>query len=209
MDTLPRIDTSRFDTVAATWDEDPNRIALARAVGAAIAERMPLSPTAQVMDYGCGTGLLTLALAPHVGHLTGADTSAGMLAMAQQKIAAAGIGHVSTMLLEAGDGYRIAGEYDGIVSSMTLHHVPEPDRLMKDFRAHLRPGGFVALADLDREDGTFHKPGITDVYHLGFDRAQVRAWLEAGGFTDVQDTTVFVHKRNGREYPVFLITART
>ena len=47
------------------------------------------------------------------------------------------------------------------------------------------------------------------MYHLGFDRAQVRAWLEAAGFAHVQDTTVFVHQRNGREYPVFLITAKT
>jgi 2-polyprenyl-3-methyl-5-hydroxy-6-metoxy-1,4-benzoquinol methylase len=209
MDTPQRIDTSRFDQIAATWDEDPKRIALARTVGAVIAERMSLSPAAHVLDYGCGTGLLSLALAAHVGHLTGADTSAGMLAMAQQKIAVAGFGHVSTVLLDAGDGYRIAGDYDGIVCSMTLHHVPDPDRLLKDFRAHLRPGGFVALADLDREDGTFHKPGVTDVYHLGFDRAQVKTWLEAAGFTQVEDTTVFVHQRNGREYPVFLITAKT
>jgi len=70
------------------------------------------------------------------------------------------------------------------------------------------PGRWVALADLDHGDGTFHKPGITDVYHLGFERSEVRRWLEEAGFANVADTTAFVHRRHGREYPVFLITGR-
>jgi 2-polyprenyl-3-methyl-5-hydroxy-6-metoxy-1,4-benzoquinol methylase len=209
MTTPQRIDTARFDQVAATWDEDPTRVALARTVAAAIAARTPLTATTHLLDYGCGTGLLTLALAPLVGRVTGADTSAGMLTMAQQKISAAGIANVATIQLSPTEGYQFSGHYDGIVSSMTLHHVPDPGSLLKDLRAKLTPGGFIALADLDREDGTFHKPEITDVHHKGFERAQVRSWLEAAGFVGVEDTTVFTHQRNGHEYPVFLITGRT
>jgi hypothetical protein len=66
----------------------------------------------------------------------------------------------------------------------------------------------VALADLDREDGTFHKPEITDVHHLGFERRAIRELLAAAGFDGLQDETAFVHRRNDREYPVFLITGR-
>ncbi len=80
--------------------------------------------------------------------------------------------------------------------------------LFRTFRSILRPGGRVALADLDREDGTFHKPEITDVHHLGFERGDIRAQLLNAGFEGIEDATAFVHRRNGREYPVFLVTGR-
>jgi hypothetical protein len=70
----------------------------------------------------------------------------------------------------------------------------------------LRPGGRIALADLDREDGTFHSSDVTDVFHLGFDRADLKAQLAQAGFDDVSDTTAFVHHRNDRDYPVFLVS---
>ena len=65
-----------------------------------------------------------------------------------------------------------------------------------------------ALADLDREDGSFHSPEITDAYHPGFERHDVRGRLSAAGFDDLEDATAFVHRRNDRDYPVFLITGR-
>ncbi|MGE5198260.1 MAG: methyltransferase domain-containing protein, partial [Rhodospirillaceae bacterium] len=101
-----------------------------------------------------------------------------------------------------------AGTFDLITSSMTLHHVRDLPGLFRAFRALLRAGGRVALADLDREDGTFHEPEVTDVHHLGFDRAELRQLLSEAGFGELQDATAFVHRRKGREYPVFLVTGR-
>jgi hypothetical protein len=66
----------------------------------------------------------------------------------------------------------------------------------------------LALANLDKEDGTFHSPEVADVHHLGFERSEIRGLLSEAGFEDLQDATAFVHRRNGREYPVFLITGR-
>jgi len=72
-------DTQRFDQVAGTWDDDPGRVALARAIADAIGREVGLSPSMDVLDFGTGTGLLALAVQPHVRSVTGADTSAGML----------------------------------------------------------------------------------------------------------------------------------
>ena len=80
--------------------------------------------------------------------------------------------------------------------------------LFSDFRSLLRSGGRVALADLDREDGSFHSPEITDVHHLGFERLEIRGLLSAAGFDDLEDATAFLHRRDDRDYPVFLITGR-
>ncbi len=201
-------DTQRFDQVAATWDEDTNRTRLASAVAEAIAAAVGLTPALDVLDYGCGTGLLTLALRPHVRSVAGVDTSAGMLAVLDRKVRDGGLTGVVTARLGAGTGYAFTGAYDLIVSSMTLHHVADVGALLDRLHRHLRPGGRVALADLDLEDGTFHKPEITDVHHPGFDRGALKARLADAGFVDLADTTAFVHRRNDRDYPVFLVTGR-
>ncbi len=202
-------DTRRFDQVASTWDEDAGRVRLASAVADAIARQVGLTPAIDVLDFGCGTGLLTLALRPHVRSVTGADTSPGMLSVLERKVLDQGLESVTTQLLRSADGYAIAGEYDLIASSMTLHHVADLTSLFARFRAHLRPGGRIALADLDREDGTFHDADVTDVFHLGFERPELEAILSAAGFDELADTTAFVHHRRGREYPVFLVSGRT
>jgi tRNA (cmo5U34)-methyltransferase len=201
-------DTKRFDEVAGTWDEDPGRVALARAVADAISRQVGLSPSMDVLDFGCGTGLLTFTLQPRVGTIVGADTSAGMLDVFDRKVQAAGSSSVRSHRLVEGRPLEAAGTFDLIVSSMTLHHVRDLAPLLVTFRSMLRAGGHVALADLDREDGTFHTPDVKDVHHLGFDRREVGRALDAAGFDSVRDTTAFVHRRHGREYPVFLISAR-
>lgn len=199
------VQTQRFDQEAATWDENPRRVRLAKAVAQTIAGRVPLSGAMDVLDFGCGTGLLTLKLQPSVGSITGADTSAGMLERLRQKVRDQALENVETILLRPEDGYALRGSYDLIVSSMTLHHVQDLASLFRQFREHLRPGGHLALADLDREDGTFHQEA-GDVFHLGFERAGLRALLAEAGFVDLRDTTAFEIRRNGRDYPVFLVT---
>ena len=201
-------DTSRFDEVASTWDEDPGRVALAQAVADAISREVGLAASMDVLDFGCGTGLLTLALQPHVRTVTGADTSAGMLGVLEQKVRAFGLDSVRSCRLDNAGALAAAGPFDLVTSSMALHHVQDVDGLFAQLRTVLREGGHVALADLDTEDGSFHSPDVTDAYHRGFDRATLRARLEAAGFDEVRDTTAFIHRRHGREYPVFLISAR-
>jgi SAM-dependent methyltransferase len=137
-----------------------------------------------------------------------ADTSQGMLDVLARKLRERNLNSVTTQHLRLDEGYALSGVYDLIVSSMALHHVSDLASLFARFHAHLRPGGQVALADLDREDGTFHSPDVTDVFHLGFDRHELKALLAAAGFDELADTTAFLHHRNGRDYPVFLVSGR-
>jgi tRNA (cmo5U34)-methyltransferase len=201
-------DTRRFDQIAATWDGVAARVRLANAVAEAIGRQVALTPSMDVLDVGCGTGLLTLALHPHVRRVSGADTSQGMLDMLEGKLREQHVDSVTTQLLRPENGYSPSGVYDLIVSSMALHHVADLASLFSHFHAHLRPGGQVALADLDREDGTFHAADVTDVFHLGFDRHEFKALLGAAGFDELTDSTACLHRRNGRDYPVFLISGR-
>ena len=91
-------------------------------------------------------------------------------------------------------------------------HLPEVPPVLARLRACLKPGGWIALADLDSQDGTFHADA-TGVFHHGFDRREVCRWLQAAGFTDTTAREAHRVKRPGadgqlREYPVFLVTGR-
>ncbi|EPR37536.1 pedicted SAM-dependent methyltransferase [Desulfovibrio sp. X2] len=201
-----------FDKEAAAWDEVPARVKLADDVARAVREAVALAPSMDVLDFGCGTGLLTLRLQPHVGSVTGLDSSPGMLARLEEKVAELGIGNVRTALVDVSRGEAVPGRYDLIVSSMVLHHVEDVPGLLARLRPALAPGGSICLADLDSEHGLFHDDA-TGVMHDGFERAELRAMLEAAGFADVRDTTAATVTKPGadkvvRDFTVFLLTAR-
>lgn len=198
--------TERFDRAASTWDLEDRRVVLARAVVDAIAANVPLTPEWSTLDFGCGTGLVTLALAPKVGAITGADTSPGMLKTLAEKAGAMAIPVRLLPLDPAGHG-DLEGPYQLIVSSMTLHHIPDVPALFHRFARHLQPGGRIALADLDTEDGSFHED-MTGVHHHGFSREQIHTWLAEAGFLDVRVETAAISPKKGRDYSVFLATAR-
>ena len=201
-----------FDDKAITWDSDPTKRERALAVAAALRQRVPLAHDWRALEYGCGTGLLSFALHADLGELTLADSSPGMLAVLRGKIDAAGLTHLHPLALDLLTDPLPADRYDLIYTLMTLHHVADVGRLLRTFHDLLRPGGWLAVADLDQEDGSFHGPGFTG--HNGFDRAALRAQLADAGFGEVDFSTGYVMKKatdqGVREYPLFLaVAART
>lgn len=198
-----------FDGKAETWDSDPIKQERALAVAAAIRRRIPLARDWKALEYGCGTGLLSFALHADLGSATLADSSLGMLAVLDKKIAAAQAHNLRSLYLDLTGGPLPADRYDLIYSLMTLHHVPDTDRLLRDFCVLLRPGGWLAIADLDQEDGTFHGAGFTG--HNGFDRTVFQEQLLQAGFGDVELTTCYRMKKatdqGMRDYPLFLAVA--
>ena len=198
--------TSPFDERAQTWDEQPRRVQLAADIFAALERAIPLRPDMAALDYGAGTGLLTLALAPRVRRITAVDSSRGMLDVLARKAQAAGLGNVVRLLADFAEDPPPPGPYDLVTSAMTLHHVADIGGLLRIFFRLLGDGGVLALADLDAEDGTFHEQ-TAGIHHFGFDRAALSAQLAAAGFADIRFTTA-ARIAKAREYPVFLATAR-
>jgi 2-polyprenyl-3-methyl-5-hydroxy-6-metoxy-1,4-benzoquinol methylase len=177
-----------FDALAASWDDEPGRIKLAKDIFNAIQSEISLTSDTIALDFGCGTGLLTLPLGASVGSMTGVDTSRGMLDIVQSKVEKQGMNHVRCLFLDLENGGALEGEYDLIVSSMTFHHVEQIKPLLTQFYNLLRPSGFICLADLDPEEGRFHGDN-TGVFHFGFDRNALRRDLEEVGFRSVRHRT--------------------
>jgi len=201
-----------FDKEAAAWDENPGRVKLANDVADAIIREVKPSAAMDALDYGCGTGLVTLRLQPLVRTMVGADSSAGMLGMLRAKTEKQHLTNVQTRLVDFEHGGTINGKFHLVVSSMTLHHVQDTALLFKQWYELLHPGGVLAAADLDTEDGTFHGDN-TGVRHLGFDRQHLGGLLRNVGFSSVRDITAATMKREtadggSRSFPVFLVIAQ-
>jgi len=201
-----------FDKVAISWDDEPYRVKLAGDVADSIIHEVRLASEVDLLDFGCGTGLISLLLQPHVRSLCGLDTSAGMLEVFKGKLKERGITNVSLDLLDIAKETRIDASYHLVVSSMTMHHIAGVWALFKEFHRILLPEGQVCIADLDKEDGSFHSDK-TGVVHFGFDRHQMAAMLASAGFIEIRDVTAAkitkcAGAQNKREYTVFLMIAK-
>ena len=194
-----------FDARAETWD-DPNKVKRAEEVAAAMRRAVPLNRSMRALEYGAGTGLLSFCLRDVLGPITLADSSPGMRAVAERKIVAAKAGGMRVIDLDLLRDPIPAERYDLIFSMMTLHHVPDVPRVLGACHALLSPGGWLCHADLDAEDGSFH--GSEVPVHHGFERATLRFWLVAAGFTDVSVSDCCHIEHRERSYSIFLAACR-
>lgn len=203
-----------FDQSAATWDDKPARVAAVKAVGAAILREVQPTREMNVLDYGCGTGLLGLFLLPHVGSVTGADSSAGMLDVLRQKIRDGGLANMHAVQLDLERDPLPAEPYDLIVSNMTLHHIADTGKVLAACYRLLTARGVLCLADLAPEPGLFHPPEVAaSVYHHGFDPEELARQLTQLGFQHTKHVTAHCVRKpvasgGERDFPVFLLVAR-
>jgi len=205
-----QLDAAHFDTQARQWDENPMFRERGQIIAEAIRKAVPLHRHMSALDYGCGTGLLSFPLKDELGTILMADSSSGMLDVVAGKIAAQGVGNMTPVKLDLLVDPPPAQHFDLIVTSMTLHHVPDTDHILRVFHDLLQPGGYLCISDLDQEDGSFH--GIKVDVHHGFDQADLSRRATQAGFADIHFQTVFsITKEQAtgpRDYPVFLMTAR-
>lgn len=201
-----------FDTEAATWDENPRRIQLVADIFNALQQEVPLHSDMQVLDFGCGTGTLAIHLAPLVASITGADTSKGMLDVFNDKLTKQGVNTIRLVQIAPGEYEALKGPYDLIVSTMTLHHVENVTPLLEHFHSILAPGGYLAIADLDLDDGLFHGENA-EVFHNGFDRDVLGKIFADAGLENVRHVTAAeVTKPDAndemRTFSLFLVTGQ-
>lgn len=203
-----------FDERAASWDENPLRLDLARAVARAITQNLTLDQSMDCLELGSGTGLVTMELAPQVGSILATDSSRGMLAELEKKKTAAGVRNITTLLLDLTRDPASLGEsrFHLIYSGMTLHHIEDTLAILRTCRDLLLPQGLIAFADLAREDGSFH-PDMTGVWHLGFDPVELAELATRAGFRELFFSEAHVIRKKvaggkTKDFPVFLLTAR-
>jgi SAM-dependent methyltransferase len=116
-----------------------------------VAGQAPDRPRHRIVDLGSGTGTAAIALAQRFtgAEVLAVDASAEMLARVQVKVVDLGLdGRVGTLEADLDGPWPAIGPADVVWASMSLHHLADPDRALREVFASIRPGGLVAVAEM-------------------------------------------------------------
>lgn len=190
-----------FDIKSKDWDKSSKRVQTALSIGEAIAKKFALKDK-KILDFGCGTGLLSTIMVENGAHVVGLDNSKGMLKEFDKKFE--GIKEVSSCLADV-EHLSTEALYDGVVSSMTLHHIKEPKVLVEKLHGMIKEEGFIAIADLVSEDGNFHGGKNEGVHHFGFSHDELEEIFTSFGGVSIEVVAVIEKEA---VYEVFLASAQ-
>ncbi len=193
-----------FKDKAPNWDSGDIRVSGAKKIAEAIEKKITLTQDMDILDFGVGTGLLGFEIAKKVKQVYGVDTSKTMLKKLKEKnTPELNIIPFNQDIIQE----PLTQSFNGLVSSMTLHHVKDIEAFFETIFKNITKGGFLAIADLESEDGTFHSDN-TGVHHFGFDRDTLREIVEKSGFKDVNIENINTISKPNRDFGVFLLTAK-
>jgi ubiquinone/menaquinone biosynthesis C-methylase UbiE len=201
---------NEFDIKAAGWDLNPMHIERAESVAKQIAERIPLNTLMTALEFGAGTGLNSFLLKDKLREITMLDSSPEMVKIIKGKIESVRAVNLKALCFDLETQDWNNGGFDLIMTQMVLHHVADIDKIVKKFYMMLNPGGYLAIADLYPEDGSFHGAGFKG--HNGFDTEALSSLIRNHGFKNVRDERCFVINKKiseseTRQFDVFLMTA--
>ncbi len=199
---------SEFDAKARDWDKNQRYIERSEAVAKALLAMIPLHPGMKAMEYGSGTALLSFALKDKFSEITLMDNSREMTQVTVEKVAENQISNMKPLFFDL-EHEDFDGKFDIIYSQMVMHHVKDIDAMLAKFYSLLNPGGFIAVADLYAEDGSFHGEGFNG--HMGFDVDELANKIKAIGFESVKHQQCYEISKTYvdetvKTFPVFIIT---
>ncbi|KAJ4362752.1 hypothetical protein N0V85_009345 [Neurospora sp. IMI 360204] len=233
-DPTPGIGNARFNTDAANWDSNPSiQLATSLAFESYLSRLPPPSELSSfnVLEIGCGTGLLSLLLAPHVRSLTAVDAAEGMIDVLTHKLSSGGshaqiknVRPVACLLEDpedpiikidpvTGEAWDHGKKFDLVISHLVLHHVSDLPSLFKTIYGTLKPaggaddkgGGRVITTDFENfgpEARRFHPESkMEGVERHGITKEEMEGVLKGVGFEEVKVERGFVLQKRVESEP--------
>lgn len=168
-----------FNHKAETFDS-PKNIFLANLVCQAVEKQINLLSDKEILDFGGGTGLLTLPLAKQAKSVTLVDVSEKMLEQARLKAERQEIKNIQFLEQDLLANPLEQG-FDFIVVCRVLHHMPDVDVALSLFHQHLREDGQLLIADFTK----------TETNHHGFELVELENKLIEHGFSSVHSQILY------------------
>ena len=168
-----------FNHKAETFDS-PKNIFLANLVCQAVEKLLDILSDKEILDFGGGTGLLTLPLAKQAKSVTLVDISEKMLEQARLKAEQQEIKNIQFLEQDL-LANPLEQEFELIVVCRVLHHMPDLDAALSLFHQHLKEDGQLLLADFTK----------TEANHHGFELPELENKLIQHGFSSVRSQILY------------------
>lgn len=203
---------SVFDDSAASWDDRPHAIELATAFADEIRQTVQPNPEMTALEFGCGTGLVSVKLRNELGKIILLDNSEGMIGVLRRKIFDASLENMTPVLGEISALPGGECQFDLIYALMSIHHIENVHGLFAELSRLLKPGGKLCVGDLETEDGTFHSNPEEIIPHHGFTPEKMDELSNNNGLKLIETHRFYLMPRekpdgSTRHYPLFFMLA--
>lgn len=202
---------NEFDKKAGAWDSNQMHWDRSAAIVKELINHIHPNRSMSALEYGAGTGIASFMLRDYLKEITMIDSSSGMVRIIEEKIKAAGSENMKVLLfdLEKEDPANL--KFDLVITQLVLHHVTDIKNIIHKFNLLINPGGYLAIADLYPEDGSFHGEGFSG--HNGFDPDELSSLAAREGFKNISIKKCYVISKKISEtaiknFDVFLLIAQ-
>jgi ArsR family transcriptional regulator len=152
---------------------------------------LKLMPPMVIADLGAGEGTVSQLLAQRAKKVIAIDNSEKMVEFGSGLAKQHGIGNLEYRLGDIEDVPIRSGTVDLAFLSQSLHHAVHPERAVSEAWRIVKPGGRIAVLDLNRHHFEEAREMYADLW-LGFTEFELESYLKSAGFKDVQ--TAIVHR---------------
>ena len=202
--------TLHFDIKAKDWDKDLEKTERAKLIATQMIQVIQPNKQLNALEFGCGTGLLSFELKDYFKEITLVDYSEGMINVLKEKIEFQNIKNFKPLLIDLIKNPSKIEKTDVIFTLMTLHHIENIEEIATIFYSLLNSNGYLCIADLVEEDGSFHPKEQNFNGHFGFNRETLENLLKKCGFEIIYFSSPYTieKKTTLKKYPIFLLIAQ-
>ena len=183
-----------WDRVASVYDlfEDVYNRKVYRGTGKTVADE--IKPTDDVLECACGTGAISVFIAPVCKHLTATDFSEGMLRQTARKVR-----QYKNVEIRKADMTELDypdASFDAVVAGNVIHLLQEPDKALKELERVVKSGGKIIIPTyINREKkNSLVAAKVFELFGADFKRQfdmnSYRKFFEQNGYLDVDYTVV-------------------
>jgi ubiquinone/menaquinone biosynthesis C-methylase UbiE len=142
-----------------------------------------------ILDVACGPGIVTAALAKHAHQVVAFDLTPEMLDRARQRCSQTGLNNVAFGEGSATDLPYGDNSFDAVATRLSIHHFPEPSRVLAEIFRVLKPDGTFVLADVVSSDNA-EESALQNAIEVLRDPSHVRM-LPAAELTSLVESAGF------------------
>ena len=151
---------------------------------------LKLMPPLVIADLGAGEGTISQLMAQRAKKVIAIDNSEKMVEFGSELAKKHGIGNLEYRLGDIEDVPIRTGSVDLAFLSQALHHAPHPEKAIAEASRILKPGGRIAVLDLNRHHFTEAREMYADLW-LGFTELEIENYLKRAGFRNVETAIVY------------------